>query len=142
MRMSAVAAIVASLAGGPAFAADAVEGDWMASATTKVHIAPCRGQPSRLCGDIVWLKTPNSASGEPLRDVSNPDPGLRGRAILGLPFIRDFQRVEAGRWSGGKIYDPKSGKTYDSKVAVNANGSLNLEGCIAFICQAQTWTRN
>jgi uncharacterized protein (DUF2147 family) len=141
MRIPAVAAIVASLAGGPALAADAVEGDWMASAGTRVHITPCRGQPSRLCGDIVWLKTPNSPSGEPLRDISNPDPALRGRAVLGLPFLRDFQRVEAGRWSGGKIYDPKSGKTYDAKMQLNPDGTLKLEGCVAVFCQAQTWTR-
>jgi uncharacterized protein (DUF2147 family) len=136
-----LAAVMASLAAGPALAADAVEGDWMASATTKVHIAPCRGQPGRLCGDIVWLKAPANAAGEPMRDVNNPDPAQRGRTLLGLPFIRDFQRVEPGRWGGGKIYDPKSGKTYDSRMQLNPDGTLKLEGCVAVFCQAQTWTR-
>ena len=41
----------------------------------------------------------------------------------------------------GKIYDPNSGKTYDSKISVNTNGTLKVEGCILVICQAQTWKR-
>ena len=140
MRIIA-AATVACLAAGPAFAADPIEGDWMPSAASKVHIAPCRGQPSWLCGDIVWLKTPDSPSGGPLRDANNPDPAQRGRTIIGLQFLRDFQRVEAGRWNGGKIYEPKSGKTYDAKLSLNPDGTLKLEGCVAIFCQAQTWKR-
>jgi uncharacterized protein (DUF2147 family) len=140
MRMSAFAA-VACLIAGPALAADPVEGDWMAGSTTKVRIAPCASKPDRLCGTIVWLKNPNDRSGQPSRDVSNPDAKLRGRTLVGLPFIRDFRRVEPGRWTGGKIYDPEGGKTYDSRMRINADGSLKLEGCVLVVCRAQTWRR-
>ena len=44
--------------------------------------------------------------------------------------------------TGGKIYDPNSGKTYDSKIGVNANGTLKVEGCVLVVCQAQTWKRS
>jgi len=135
------ATIAAGLACGPAFAADAVEGDWMANATTKVRIAPCRGQPARLCGTVAWLANPNDAAGQPLRDINNPDPALRDRPVLGMLVIRDFQRAADGRWEGGKIYQPRTGKTFDSKMQVNPDGTLKLEGCVAVFCQAQTWKR-
>ena len=43
------------------------------------------------------------------------------------------------RRPGGSIYDPQSGKTYDSKLSLNPDGTLKVEGCISIICQAQTW---
>jgi uncharacterized protein (DUF2147 family) len=131
-----------SLAAAPAFAADPVEGDWMASGgIAKVHIAPCAGQAARLCGQIVWLKDPKDETGQLKHDARNPDPKLRDRPIIGLPFLRDFKQAGPGKWTGGKIYDPDSGKTYDSKMQINANGTLKLDGCVLVICQAQTWTR-
>jgi uncharacterized protein (DUF2147 family) len=141
MRLAVLAAAAAILVAGPALAADPVEGDWMAGPTTKVHIAPCADAADRLCGVITWLKNPNDKTGQPSRDTANPDPMLRSRTIVGLPFIRDFHRVEAGRWTGGKIYDPESGKTYNSKMRVNPDGTLKLEGCVLMFCQAQTWRR-
>ncbi len=129
------------MAAGPAFAADAVEGDWLTNAGAKVRVAPCHGQPARLCGEIVWLQTPTTAAGDPQRDINNPDPALRARPIVGMVVLRDFQREASGRWSGGKIYDPKTGKTYDSKMQLNPDGTLKLEGCVAVFCQARTWTR-
>jgi uncharacterized protein (DUF2147 family) len=129
------------LAATPAFAFDPVEGDWMAGATTRVRIAPCPGKADRMCGAIAWLKTPNDSTGKPALDGKNPDASLRSRPILGLPFIRDFKKAEPGRWTGGKIYDPNSGKTYDSRMRVNPDGTLKLEGCVLVVCQAQTWKR-
>src|SRR4051812_34609960 len=118
MRKLAVA-MAFGLTAGPALAAEPLEGDWMASATTRVHIAPCRGQPARLCGTVGWLANPNDAAGQPQRDVNNPDPALRDRPVLGMVFLRDFQRAADGRWEGGKIYQPKTGKTFDSKMQLN-----------------------
>lgn len=146
MRQLALSVVLAgaaalTLAATPAFAADPVEGDWMANPTTKVHISPCPSQKDRLCGVIAWLKNPNGQSGKPAVDANNPDPALQSRPILGMTFIRDFRRAEPGRWTGGKIYDPNSGKTYDSKMRMNPDGTLKLEGCVVVICQAQTWRR-
>jgi uncharacterized protein (DUF2147 family) len=66
---------------------------------------------------------------------------VAGKPLMGMTFIRDFRRVDAGRWTGGKIYDPDSGKTYDSKMQIAPDGTLKLAGCVLFICQAQTWKR-
>ena len=61
---------------------------------------------------------------------------------MGMPMIRDFKQAAPGRWTSGKIYDPGSGKTYDSKISVNPNGTLKVEGCVLMVCQAQTWRRS
>lgn len=129
-------AAAASLLAAPAFAADPVEGEWLTQAgTAKVRIAPCAGKADRLCGTVAWLKNAGA------KDANNPDPKLRDRAIVGMNLIRDFKQAGPGRWTGGKIYDPESGKTYDSKISANANGTLKVEGCVLVVCQAQTWRR-
>ena len=40
----------------------------------------------------------------------------------------------------GRIYDPKSGKTYRS-VLERDGAALTVKGCIAIFCKTQTWTR-
>lgn len=134
-----VLCVLALLAATPA-AADPTHGDWLTQAGTgKVRIGPCPGQTDRLCGAISWLKNPADAKAT---DVNNPDAKLKSRPILGLPMLWGFKSAGPGRWSGGKIYDPQTGKTYDSKISLNPNGTLKVEGCVAIICQAQTWRRS
>ncbi len=124
----------------PALAADPVEGEWLTQVGAgKVRLSPCDGKPDRLCGRITWLRDPADARA---RDANNPEPGLRSRPLIGLPMIRDFRKAAPGRWTGGKIYDPETGKTYDSKISINPNGTLKVEGCILVVCQAQTWRRS
>jgi uncharacterized protein (DUF2147 family) len=57
-------------------------------------------------------------------------------------MIWGFRPAAPGHWTGGKIYDPQTGKTYDSKLTVTGDGNLKVEGCILMICQAQTWKRS
>ena len=45
---------------------------------------------------------------------------------------------KGGDWRG-EIYDPRRGKTFKSVVSRNADGTLNVKGCLAFICQTQLW---
>ena len=131
-----ILAATLALAAGPALAADPVEGEWLPpGASAKVRIAPCAARPDRMCGLVSWLKTADA------KDASNPDPALRSRPIVGIPMIRDFKPAGAGSWTGGKIYDPGSGKTYDSRMRINPDGTLRVEGCVLVVCQAQTWKR-
>jgi uncharacterized protein (DUF2147 family) len=139
MRTLIPALAVAALAA-PAFAADPAEGLWLVqSGSAKVRIGPCAGRADRLCGAIVWVRDPKQAVAH---DERNPDPTLRARPIMGLLMIRDFKAAGAGRWTGGKIYDPETGKTYDSKLKVERDGTLKVEGCILMICKAQSWRRS
>ena len=137
MRSLLLAAAL-TLFAAPAFAADPVEGEWLIQDKSgKVRIAPCPGRPDRMCGTTSLVKDPTK-----VLDAKNPDPALRTRPLLGQQTLRDFKPVAPGRWSGGRIYDPKTGKTYNSKLTAAANGTLKVEGCVLMVCQAQTWTRN
>ena len=132
----------AALAAGAAAAAPSVQGDWIVQDRSgKVRIAPCGSDAARLCGTIVSMPQPNDANGQRKRDVNNPDPAMRSRTILGLPLITGFKPAGAGKWDGGKIYNPEDGKTYNSKMEVTAAGTLKVSGCVLVICKAQTWTR-
>jgi uncharacterized protein (DUF2147 family) len=138
MRALALAAVLI-LAAAPALAADPAHGEWLTqSGTAKVKMAPCASDAARLCGNVSWVKDAASAKAT---DTNNPDAKLKTRPIMGLPMLWGFKSSAPGKWTGGKIYDPQTGKTYDSKVSVNPNGTLKVEGCVAVICQAQTWKK-
>lgn len=140
MRPMILGALIA-IAASPALAADPAEGEWLTpGGAARVQVAPCKTQPAHLCGVIVGLRNPLDPKGQPPRDRNNPDPALKTRLILGLPFISGFKPSAPGKWTGGRIYDPNSGKTYASKLAVIGK-TLKVEGCIAVICRAQIWTR-
>jgi uncharacterized protein (DUF2147 family) len=49
---------------------------------------------------------------------------------------------EDGRWTGGEIYDPKSGKTYSCNMKLKAN-KLEIRGYVglSLFGRTTTWTR-
>jgi uncharacterized protein (DUF2147 family) len=116
--------------------APAVQGLWLTDDHKGiVRIAPCG---PHLCGTIVRVNDAN-----PTRlptDRNNPDPRLRGRPIVGLPILTGFVR-SGSVWNGGRAYDPKSGRSYRSTLALNPDGSLKVTGCVLFICESRRWTR-
>jgi uncharacterized protein (DUF2147 family) len=117
-------------------------GEWLVDGgSARVEIAPCPGEAQKLCGRITWLKSPNDESGRPRSDVKNPNPEMRQRRVLGLQMLSGLTPGEKGSWSAGKIYDPKSGKLYDSKMRLGADGALKVDGCVMMICRTQTWSR-
>jgi uncharacterized protein (DUF2147 family) len=123
----------------PAAQAASVDGDWLTPmGGAKVHIAPCG---AAVCGTIVWLKNPNDKTGQPRRDDHNPDPALKTRPVMGIQILHGLKPVAADRWTGGTIYNPGDGKTYDSKITLQPDGSLKVEGCFSIVCKAQGWTR-
>ncbi|HEY3697610.1 DUF2147 domain-containing protein [Phenylobacterium sp.] len=137
--------LVAALAAGAlgeAQAAARIEGDWLAAGgDAKVRIGPCPAAPDRLCGAVVWLREPLDDDGTPRRDEKNPAPALRSRPVIGLNLIRDFRPSGPGRWTGGRIYDPRDGRTYDARLALKPDGTLKVDGCVLMFCRAQTWRR-
>lgn len=142
MKTVVIAALAATALATPALAADPVEGQWLVQGgSAKVRVAPCAADKAKMCGAIVWLKNPNDKAGQPVKDANNPDASQRSKPLLGLNMIRDFKQAGPGKWTGGKIYDPGAGKTYGSKMSLNGDGTLKVEGCIAVVCQAQTWKR-
>jgi uncharacterized protein (DUF2147 family) len=77
------------------------------------------------------------------KDEHNPDPALRSRPLLGLIFMTGFRHQGEGRYSGGRIYDPNSGRTYSGKLRLKSPDELVLRGYlgISLLGGSQTWTR-
>jgi uncharacterized protein (DUF2147 family) len=145
-RMIACAAgslvAVLAMAHGARAAGDPVFGVWLTQARDgKVRVAPCAADPAQACGIIVWARGPKGEDGRTLTDEHNPDAGLRGRPVIGMPIIWDFRRDRDGGWTGGRIYDPAGGKTYKARMASGGPGALKVAGCVLFFCRAETWTR-
>ena len=65
-----------------------------------------------------------------MRDHQNPDPSLRGRTLVGLQILTGLvPEGESGHhWTGGRIYDPGSGRTYQCEARLGAEGRLELRG--------------
>ena len=88
-------------------------------------------------GRIVGGNNPQRA------DVKNPDPALRSRLLRGQVILRDLRHAGDGKWSGGTIYDPDSGRTYKCVVTLVAPDRLKVRGFIGFslLGRSQVWTR-
>lgn len=117
----------------PALAAAPVAGRYVTEdGSGVIEIGRCG---ATMCGKLVRIlkAEPNA----PKTDVNNSDPALRSRPILGMPILTGFS--DAGKDWRGRIYDPRNGKTYKSIVSRNGDGTLKVQGCIAFLCQTQTW---
>jgi uncharacterized protein (DUF2147 family) len=135
MRLSPLLAAVV-LSSTAAAAATPMDGFWLTDDHKGVvHIGACG---AHVCGWIVRVldRGPNV----PTRDVNNPNPALRGRPILGMPVMTGFT-LEGGELTGGHAYDPKSGRSYRTTISLNPNRTLNVTGCVLFICQTMVWTR-
>lgn len=119
---------------------DAILGKWINS-SGEAHIDISK-KGDRFFGKIVWLKAPKDEKGQAKLDVKNPEANLKTRPILGLEMLKDFV-YDDGKWVDGKIYDPKTGKTYSCNMNIKANGDLNVRGYIgiSLIGRSDTWKR-
>ena len=102
------------------------------------------------CGKIVWLKEPNypegskdGVPGTPKLDHNNSDPALRKTPVIGLQIVYGLSYAGDDRWKGGKIYDPKNGKTYRCTLSLDKRGNMKLRGFIgiSLIGRNSFWTR-
>ena len=85
-------------------------------------------------GKVVWLQEPTAADGTPAVDSNNPDKNLRKRPLIGLNLLHGLKK-DGKKYSGGKIYDPSNGKTYNCSMQVDGNtlkvrGSLDSMGIL------------
>jgi len=85
-------------------------------------------------GKIVWLQNPTEEDGSPAKDGNNPDKNLRSRELIGLNMLSGLKKAGA-EYTGGKIYDPGNGKTYNCSMKVEGDvlkvrGSLDKKGLL------------
>ena len=134
MGMRAIIGIGLLLAAGPAAAQKYnPAGTWLSqTGETRVRLAPCGGQ---MCGTIVWGKNPG-------KDVHNPDPGQRGRDLVGIRMIT-MSPSGADQWKG-TLYRYTDGQTFKGNLTLAGPNTLQLQGCggpFNAICRSQTWSR-
>lgn len=135
----------------PCFAANdanAIIGVWYNQAKdAKIDISKCG---DTYCGKIVWLKEPNypqgskdGTPGTPKLDHKNPNPDLRKTPVMGMEIVREFKYAGDNLWNNGKVYDPKSGKTYNAKMTLVSPTQLDLRGFvgISLFGRTEKWTK-
>ncbi len=88
----------------------------------------------KLNGKIVWLK-----SGDSKLDSKNQNKELRGRKLVGTNILTGLVK-KTDKWEGGKIYNPKNGKTYKCSIWME-DGKLKVRGYLGMFYETQTWTR-
>ena len=119
---------------------DAIIGQWI-NTSGEAHVDIFK-KGTKYFGKIVWLKNPKDERGNAKKDVKNPELSLRSRPVLGLEILKDFV-FEEGRWTDGKIYDPKTGKTYSCNITQKGPDQLSIRGYIgiSLIGRTETWKR-
>jgi uncharacterized protein (DUF2147 family) len=113
----------------------------------QIEIFRCK---DKYCGKVVWINKPlysadehGAKTGLSRTDDNNPNPNLRSRPIISLQIMSDFEYPGDYSWVGGKVYDPKTGKTYTGKMTLVSSDRLLLRGYVIFSLfgRTSTWTR-
>ena len=119
---------------------DAILGKWV-NPSGEAHVDIFK-KGDKYFGKIVWLKNPKDEKGNVKLDVKNPEPALQSKPILGSEMLRNFV-YEDGKWTDGKIYDPKAGKTYSCNITLKDANSINIRGFIgvSLFGRSETWKR-
>ena len=124
-------------------AAEPVMGKWLSKGgKSHVEISMCG---AKLCGTIVWLKEPTYKDGKTKVDRKNRNEKLRTRPLMGLKMLAGFSKADdkGAYWTGGTIYNPEDGKTYNCYIRVQSDGRLKVRGYVAIklLGKTQYWTR-
>lgn len=119
---------------------DGILGRW-ANSSGEAHVDIFK-KNEKYFGKIVWLKNPKDEKGNAKTDQHNPDDNLKAKPVLGLEILKDFV-FDGEKWTEGKIYDPKSGKTYSCNISRKANGDLSIRGYIgiSIIGRTEVWKK-
>ena len=117
-----------------------VSGIWLTvGGKSHVEISNCDGD--KFCGKIIWLKEPNDKNGSPKKDINNRDDNKKDRAILGINLLKGLEKSGENEWEDGYIYNPEDGETYSSEMKMINADTLEVKGCVLFICKEQIWAR-
>ena len=78
---------------------------------------------------ITWLQNPLDKDGNPRLDDLNPDPELRKVRGDKIIVVRDLKYdPDKKNWTGGKIYNPVAGKTFDVMAEFESDKTLKVRG--------------
>jgi uncharacterized protein (DUF2147 family) len=118
-------------------AEESIVGYWLAPQSI-FEIKNCDGA---LCAEIVQLLVEEDVDPKSILDSKNMDPELQSRPLIGINILEGFygEFNSKNTLKGGRIYNPRDGKSYKSKLHRLDNGNLRVEGCVLFICDGDEW---
>ena len=118
-------------------AEESILGYWLAPQSI-FEIKNCDGA---LCAEIVQLLVEEGVDPKSILDSKNMDPELQSRPLIGINILEGFygEFNSKNTLKGGRIYNPRDGKSYKSKLHRLDNGNLRVKGCILFICDGDEW---
>ena len=61
------------------------------------------------------------------------------KLLVGVNILTGLTK-KGDKWEGGKIYNPKNGKTYKCSIWLDGN-NLKVRGYVAMFYETQTWTK-
>ncbi|AFL90456.1 hypothetical protein Terro_4252 [Terriglobus roseus DSM 18391] len=110
-------------------------GYWKEPGGSVIHVATCGKD---VCATLAAISP--TAPGRV--DNNNPDAGLRTRSLCGLRLGEGFQMVNPTKAEDGKLYDPKSGRTYNGRMESHGD-VLSLRGYvgISLLGRTEKWNR-
>jgi uncharacterized protein (DUF2147 family) len=110
-------------------------GDWREPTGSVIEIFHCGPD---VCARMITI----SRAAPTQLDEKNPDSAARKHPLCGLQIGYGFHLTDPAHADSGKLYDPKSGKTY--KGVMTADGDqLHLRGYVGIKAfgRSETWTR-
>ena len=132
MRIFAAAIAVAFAS---AAHAQSVLGQWQEPGGSRIEVFRCGPD---VCARLIAIQ----ADAPTHVDAHNPDPTLRTRSLCGLEIGQGFHPADPAHAEEGKLYDPKSGKTYSGSLTAEGD-KLKLRGYVGvkLFGRSETWTR-
>ena len=119
------------------FADANIFGYWLTSGSI-VKVENC---DNLVCGKIITVFVDDGIDPNSILDKNNKNKSLRERTLVGVDLLSEFQinREDQKTFKGGKIYDPRSGRTYNSNLYYKPSGNLKVEGCLRSFCRGEEW---
>lgn len=91
---------------------------------------------------VTWADNLKMPDGSIRKDVKNPDKSKRNTPVDKIVLF-DGMSYKNKEWTGGKIYDPTSGKSYKLTITFKDEKTLKLRGYIGVEALGETmyWTK-
>ena len=126
---------------GSAEATSEITGRWLVEKRDGIVLIERQGD--YLVGKLVWAKDRDGIKGDERLDAKNPQPELRSRKVLGIEILSGIPATprEDGWYGRGHVYNPKTGKSYNVKIKLEAPDRLRLRVGRSILGYTTRWTR-
>lgn len=108
---------------------DAIVGKWMSTEDNLlVQVYKCSND---FKAKVLWFDDTDDKSNpyNTRTDSNNPDNTLRRRKILDMEVLHGLTyNAKEDRWEDGRIYDSKSGRTWDASAWITSDHVLKVRG--------------